>query len=93
MRLAVNEVLLVTVNFDQSGSRFQGADDGLVTESVEFGGFGKDDEDASADEPRLLSSEDVSGVTKAALCRSIKTFLERPLKSRVKNLSLTLMMR
>ena len=65
-----------------------GDDDGTVIDSVEVDGSGDGD-----DEPRLLSSGDVSGVTKAALSRSTETFSERPLMSSVKYLSLLSMTR
>lgn len=68
-----------------------GSDDGTV-ESVEIGGS-SDDDDVSTDEPSLLSSEDVNGITNAALSRSVETFSEWLLISRVKNLSLVSMMR
>ena len=70
-----------------------GGDDGTVIESVEAGGNSDDGDDASGDELSLLSSGDVSGITKAALSLSIETFSGRCLISRVKNLSLMSMMR
>ena len=70
-----------------------GGDEGTVIESVEVGGSCDDFDDVSVDELGLLSSGDVSGVTKAALSRSIETFSGRFLMSRVKNLSLMSMIR